>query len=135
LSDVTVQVVWEGGLRFEGRGRAGVPVLLDGDTARGPSPTETLLMGLAACMGADVVDILKKMRVPLESLSVRAEGDRRPEPPRWYTAIRLTYETRGIPGEDADKLQRAVDLSRDKYCSVLHTLRPEVDVEIRIEAA
>jgi putative redox protein len=135
VSDVRVEVVWDEGLRFEGRGRGGVPVVLDGDSVAGPSPTETLLMGLAACMGADVVDILKKMRVPLEALSVRAEGDRRPEPPRRYTAIRLTYETRGVPGQDADKLQRAVELSRDKYCSVLHTLRPEVDVEIRIEAA
>lgn len=135
MSDATVEVVWDDGLRFEGRGRGGVPVVLDGDSAAGPSPTESLLMGLAACMGADVVDILKKMRVPLEALSVRAEGDRRPEPPRWFTAIRLTYVTQGVPEEDVDKLQRAVDLSRDRYCSVLHTLRPDVDVDIRIEAA
>ncbi len=134
MSDVAVEVRWEEGLRFEATGRSGVPVVVDGGGAAGPSPMESLLIAVASCMGIDVVDILKKMRVPFEGLAVRAEGDRRPDPPRRYTAIRLTYETEGV-GEDArDQLQRAVDLSRDKYCSVLHTLQPDVDVSIQIDA-
>ena len=135
MSDVAVEVRWKGELRFEAVGREEVPVTVDGAGAAGPSPTEALLIGVAACMAIDVVDILKKMRVPLEDLSVRAEGDRRSEPPRRYTAIRLTYTTRGVPAGAEEKLQRAVDLSRDKYCSVLHSLRPDVDLSIRIEAA
>jgi putative redox protein len=108
---------------------------VDGDGAAGPSPMETLLISLAACMGADVVEILTKMRVPFDGLAVRIEGDRRPDPPRRYTALRLAYETAGVPEDQRDKLQRAVDLSRDKYCSVLHTLHPDLDVSIRIEAS
>jgi putative redox protein len=64
---------------------------------------------------------------------VRAEGYRRSEPPRRFTAIRLTYRARGVPEADREKLQRAVDLSRETYCSVLHTLQPDLDLDILIE--
>ncbi len=134
MSAEVVEVRWTGGMGFEAAGSAGVHVAVDGDKEAAPSPMETLLIGLATCMGADVVEILGKMRVGFDRLAVRVEGDRRPEPPRRYTAIRLTYDVEGIAEESADKLQRAVDLSRDKYCSVLHSLRPEIDVRIRIEA-
>lgn len=106
---------------------------MDGEGVAGATPMETLLIALASCMGADVVDILTKMRVPFDGISVRVEGDRRAEPPRRYTAIRLTYEASGVPDDAQAKLQRAIDLSRDTYCSVLHTLQPDVDLLIRIE--
>ncbi len=131
---MVVEVRWDEALRFQTVGRGGVPVTVDGDGNAGPSPVEMLLMGLASCMGADVVDFLRKMRVPLTGLVVRAEGDRRPEPPRRFTAIRLSYRVEGVASEDQDKLQRAVDLSRDTYCSVLHTLRPDLDIDVRIES-
>jgi putative redox protein len=91
-----------------------------------------LLLSLAGCMGVDVVDILNKSRVPLEALRVEVEGDRAPEPPRRFEAIRLTYHVRGPSDADQGKLERAVQLSKDKYCSVLHTLRPDVDLDVRI---
>ena len=134
MSDVRVEARWEGGLRFEAVGKAGVAVVVDGDSLAGPSPVETLAISLASCMAADVVDILGKMRVPVEGLRVELEGDRAPEPPRRYTAIRLLYRVAGIPESDGDKLDRAVELSREKYCSVLHTLDPSLDVSIRVEA-
>lgn len=133
MSDLTVEVQWEGGLRFEAMGRSGMPVTTDGDAAAGPSPMEMLLIGLAGCMGVDVVDILKKMRVPLSGLTVRAEGDRRSDPPRRFTAVRLVYRAEGVAESDLAKLQRAVDLSRETYCSVLHTLQPDLDLAVRIE--
>ena len=120
-------------MRFEVVGKAGVPVVVDGDGEVGITPVETLAVSLAGCMGADVVDILGKMRVELEGLTVGVEGDRRAEPPRRYTAIRLVFGAIGVAEADDDKLQRAVDLSRDRYCSVLHTLDPDLDVTIRIE--
>lgn len=134
MSDQTVEVRWDADLRFEAVGRGGIPVIVDSDAAAGPSPTELLLMALAGCMAVDVVDILRKMRVPLSGLSVRAEGDRRAEPPRRFTAIRLVYEAQGVPEADRGKLDRAVDLSRDTYCSVLHSLQPDTDIDVRIEA-
>jgi len=134
VSDTVVEVRWDEELRFQATGRGDVGVVADSDGAAGPSPMELLLMGLASCMGVDVVDILQKMRVPITGLAVRAEGDRRPEPPRRFTRIRLTYRVAGVGESDQDKLQRAVDLSRDTYCSVLHSLRPDLDVDVRIES-
>ncbi|MBW3553838.1 MAG: OsmC family protein [Gemmatimonadetes bacterium] len=133
MSDVVVRARWEGGLRFEVVGKAGVPVLVDGDGQAGITPVETLAVSLAGCMGADVVDILGKMRVDLETLTVGVEGDRRPEVPRRYTAIRMVFGVTGVAEADGDKLQRAIDLSRERYCSVLHTLSPDLDVSIRVE--
>ena len=135
MSDVVVEARWAGGLRFETAGRAGVPLVMDGDSEAGISPVEMVAAGLAGCMGADVVDILAKMRVELSELTVRVEGDRRPEPPRRYTALRIRFGASGVADGDAEKLQRALDLSRDRYCSVLHTLRPDLDLSIRIESA
>jgi putative redox protein len=133
MSDLSVRVRWEQGLRFQAEGRSRVATVLDGDAAAGPSPMEALLMGLAGCMGVDVVDVLRKMRVPLTGLVVGVEADRRPEPPRRLTAIRLSYRAEGVPATELGKLQRAVDLSRDIYCSVLHSLQPDIDLTIRVE--
>lgn len=133
MSDLSVEVRWEEGLRFEGAGRGGQPVTLDSAAAAGPSPMEAMLMGLAGCMGVDVVDILAKMRIPPSALEVRVEGDRRAEPPRRLTAVRMVFRVDGVAPDDRPKLRRAVDLSRDTYCSVLHSLRPDLDVDVRIE--
>lgn len=133
MSDVVVQARWEGGLRFEVVGKAGVPVLVDGDGQAGISPVEAVAVALAGCMGADVVEILGKMRVDLEALTVGVEGDRRAEAPRRYTAIRMVFGVAGVAEADADKLQRAIDLSRERYCSVLHTLSPDLDISISVE--
>lgn len=129
MADMDLELSWSGqGLRFESGVAGGV--VIDGDAVDGPSPMQSLLLGLAGCMAIDVVMILEKMRVELEGLTVRVEGDRAPEPPRRFTRIRLVYETRGLAPEDGEKLERAIDLSRDKYCSVLHTLRPDTEVGI-----
>ncbi len=133
MSDLTVEARWVEDQKFEATGGSGVAVPLDGRRATGPSPMEALLVGLGTCMAADVVEILQKGRVAFDGLAVRVEGDRRPDPPRRYTAIRLTYEVTGLDGEANGKLQRAVDLSRDKYCSVLHSLNPDIEVSITIE--
>jgi len=90
---------------------------------------ESLLLALAGCTGADVVDMLDKMRVHLEGLDVHVEGERAPEAPRRYTAVRLHFVARGLSPESEPGLRRAVELSREKYCSVLHTLRTDVVVE------
>lgn len=120
---------WTGeGLRFEAEGAG--HVVIDGDAEVGPSPMQALLLGLAGCMAVDVVMILQKMRVPLEGMKVRVEGERAPEPPRRFTQIRLIYEVRGLPREAEDKLDHAIALSREKYCSVLHTLRPDISIGI-----
>ncbi|MFW6080059.1 MAG: OsmC family protein [Gemmatimonadota bacterium] len=129
MADVEARLAWTGeGLSFEGSAAGGPTVIVDGAGRAGPSPMQAIVLGVAACTAADVVEILGKMRVGLDALEVRIDADRAPEPPRRYTRIRLVYRTRGVPAGEEDKLRRAVSLSHEKYCSALHTLRPDVDV-------
>ena len=118
---------WVGGMRFQGGEEGKSVTLLDGANAAGPSPMLALLLAAAACTGADIVSIAAKMRQPLASLRIRVSGTRREEEPRRYVELRLHYDATG-EGLDEDKLRRAVDLSLTKYCSVLHSLAPDLRV-------
>ncbi|MGH7469799.1 MAG: OsmC family protein [Longimicrobiales bacterium] len=129
MADVSVALEWEGtGLVFRGGPVDGFELRVDGNTKVAVSPVQLMLVSLVACSAADVVDILSKMRVPLKGLTVRAQGDRAPSAPRRYTAIRLVYEARGVAAEAEEKLHRAVQLSHEKYCSVMHSLRPDIEI-------
>lgn len=124
---------WSGeGELFRGGPPEGPEITIDGDGNAGPSPMDALLLALAGCMAVDVLTILEKGRVPVESLEVEVEGDRPDQPPRRFTALRMEYRVRGPGAEHQAKLERAVALSRDTYCSVYHTLRRDLDVDIRI---
>ncbi len=130
MADVAVKLSWTGeALHFRGGREGGPQVVLDGGGQAGPSPMQTLLLALAACSAADVVEILGKMRLPLSGLEVAVEGERVTESPRRYRAIRMRYVVHGLPAEAEGQLRHAVELSREKYCSVLHTLRTDVVVE------
>jgi len=106
---------------------------MDSDGEIGPSPMQFLLLALAGCMAIDVRLILEKSRVPLDGLEVRIDGDRAETQPRRFEAIRLTYLVSGPGPEHASRLDRAIRLSREKYCSVLHSLDPGIDIDIRVE--
>jgi len=132
-SDKRVHLAWTGeGLVFRGGAPDGPRVTVDSDGEKGPSPTDALLLSLAGCMGVDVRLILEKSRVPVSSLEVEADGERATQDPRRFTRIRLVYTLEGPEADDRPKVERAVALSREKYCSVLHTLRPDLDLEIEI---
>lgn len=134
MSDNRVSLRWTGeGLRFEGGRPEGPSLQLDSAGQAGPSPMDALLLAVAGCMGIDVVMILEKGRATPTSLEVDVEGDRAADVPRRFTDLRLVYRIGGLAPEHRDRAQRAVDLSRDKYCSVLHTLRPDLELQIRIE--
>jgi len=122
-SQTSVELEWEGGLRF--RGRAGERELsLDGDSVVAVSPVESLALSLAGCMGSDVVHILVKGRAELKGLTARIIAERAPEDPRRLVKVDLRFAVRGaVP---ADKVERAITLSREKYCSVWHSLRPDI---------
>jgi putative redox protein len=66
-------------------------------------------------------------------VEVRIDGTRADDPPRRYESVRLSYRLSGPAAHHEAKVQRAVDLSRDRYCSVLHTLRPDLELDIRVE--
>jgi len=120
---VTVELEWQGGLRF--RGRAGDRELrLDGDSAAAVSPVEALVLALGGCMASDVVHILVKGRLEPKALTARLAAERAPEDPRRLVRVDLRFAVRGaLP---ADKVERAIALSREKYCSVWHSLRPDI---------
>jgi putative redox protein len=134
MSSSRVHLRWTGeGLRFVGGAEGGSEIFLESGGRDAPSPTQLLLLSLAGCMGVDVLDILGKSRVPVEALEVSVEGDRAESPPRRFEAIRLTYRVKGPAPEHQARVERAIDLSRDKYCSVLHTLRPDLALDILVE--
>jgi putative redox protein len=134
MADMAVSLQWLGEtLRFHGGTVGGPQVVVDGSNADGPSPVAALLLGLGGCMAADVVDIATKMRLPLTGLSLVLEGDRRAEPPRRFTAIRMKFLVSGMAAADEPQLRRAIDLSRETYCSVLHSLRDDIPIEIDLE--
>jgi putative redox protein len=129
-----VHLNWTGDdLQFEGGSEGGPRIVIDGDSVTGPAPTELLLLSLAGCMAVDMKVILEKSRVALKGMEVELEGERAPEDPKRYVALRMTFRLDGPEEADEGKVARAAELSRDKYCSVFHTLRHDIDVEIRTE--
>jgi putative redox protein len=128
------QLRWLRALEFEGSTPDGATTTIDGDGRAAPGPMPTLLLTAAACASTDVVMMLEKMKVKLASLTVDATGTRREEEPRRYVALQLTYRLRG-EGLDEAKARRAVDLSITKYCSVIHSLAPDIQVSYDVEVA
>ena len=125
---------WTGeGLAFSGRVGSGPTVTIDSDAKAGPSSTDSLLLGLMGCMSIDVLMILQKGRVRVNSLETRAEAERAPDPPKYFTRVHLTFVLDGPSPEERSKVDRAIELSREKYCSVLHSLRPDLEFKTFVE--
>jgi len=122
-----VTLAWQERLVFQGGEPGGPVTTVDGDNALAPGPMLTLLLAAAACTGSDVVVILEKMRVALRELRIEASGVRRAQEPRRYTAVHLEYHIAG-EGVDEAKARRAIELSITKYCSVIHSLAPDIRV-------
>jgi putative redox protein len=104
---------------------------LDSSSAAGPSPMQALAFGLASCMAMDLVHILRKGRHDLRGLRARLVGERAEQEPRRFVRVTLHYDVAGDVPTAA--IQRAIDLSREKYCSVWHSLRQDVPLEISFD--
>jgi putative redox protein len=124
---LSAEIEWRKEQQFHGiSGERAVE--LDGKALAGLSPMELLLFSLAGCMGIDVVHILGKMRTPPESIKAYVEGTRAESEPRRFVRITLKFEIRGTNVKGGD-IERAIRLSREKYCSVYHTLRNDIEIE------
>lgn len=127
-----VVVSWRNeGLLFEGvtaHGRVDLASGLD-EPGQGVTPMEMLATSLAACTSMDVVSILVKMRQPLESFRVEVSGERRDEHPKAFASLEVVYYLKGAL--DERKVERAIELSETRYCSVEATLRPAVPITSR----
>jgi putative redox protein len=129
---VDVLVEWQGEQVFAAR--AGSAALtLDGSGQAGVSPVQALALSLASCMAIDVVHILTKGRVPVKACTARLHGERAGEDPRRLVRAELRFFLVGdVPRE---KVERAISLSREKYCSVWHSLRTDIALETGFEIA
>lgn len=126
----THRLKWIQGRRFQATTPSGQGFTLDGDMAAGVSPMEALLAALCGCMGIDVVNILQKMRTDLQGLRVEATTVRNDQPPQYFKRIDLSFFVRGdIPRE---KIDRAIQLSFDTYCSVFHSLRKDLETSVTV---
>lgn len=92
----------------------------------GQKPSDLLMLAAASCSTYDVIMILNKQREPLQGLEVYCTGEQSEEPPYQFTSMHLHYKVRGPVNEQ--KLERAIRLSEDKYCSVINTLKPTVEI-------
>ena len=124
--DFTVNLAWQGGQRFSGTSDGGVSMAMDGKRETAPSPPQAVAFALAGCMGIDVVDVIEKGRYPVKSLTCDLRVFRAAASPRSITGLDLHFLVTGdVP---ADRIARAIDLSREKYCSVWHSLNPAIDL-------
>lgn len=125
-------LTWNGGLAFSGRAPNGTQITVDGDGLTGISPMITLLCAAAGCTGADVVSILEKMRVGLQALRIEITGTRREEDPKRYLALHLIFHITAATIDEA-KAKRAIDLSIEKYCSVMASLAPDMKITYAVQ--
>jgi putative redox protein len=112
---------WVEGMAFMGEAGSGHAVIMDGAPEYGGRnigirPMEMLLIGLAGCTGFDVVQILKKGREAVTGCEVEVEAERASEDPKVFTRIHIAYRVSGR-GLSQTKAERAVTLSKEKYCS------------------
>ena len=131
---VAVTTRWLRQLQFEGSGVGRPQILVDGDSSAATSPVELLLLAAATCTASDVVIILQKQRIKLEALDISASGTRQETEPRRYTAIAFHFTVRG-EGADDVKVRRAIDLSLEKYCSVVASLAPDIAISYDVSIA
>jgi putative redox protein len=123
-----IEAEWKGGGTFIGRNSSGGSVQMGklGEIP-GVSPMELILVGLAGCTGVDIADILQKKREPLQALKVRVRGKKAEDFPKIYTEIEVTYLIWG-EGIDPNAVERAIQLSEEKYCSVSAMLRQSAQI-------
>ena len=119
-----IDLNWGGELLFTAATQDGREQTLDGGSEEGLSPVEALTASLAGCMAIDVIDILGKMREDVQALQVELEGERNNESPQYLKTVSMSFHIKGKA--NPEKVRRAIELSREKYCSVLHSLRSDL---------
>ena len=123
-----IEVEWLGEDTFIGRNSRGGAVQMGKlNDKQGVSPMEMILAGLAGCTGIDIVDILQKKREPLQALKVRVRGRKADDFPKIYKEIDVTYLVWG-DGINPKAVERAIELSEEKYCSVSLMLKPVAEI-------
>jgi len=129
------EIKWAGDLRFDAL-QNGKTIRIDGDAehvSTGVKPKALILTSLAGCTGIDIVDLLNKMRVPFSDFSMKVTGELTEDYPKVYRTIQLIYIIRLQNPDDKDKMEKAVNLSQEKYCGVSSMIRKFADLKVKIE--
>ena len=130
MNDVEVDLRWEGGTVLQCRS-GDVTTTLDWESRTGASPVQALVFALAGCMASDVVLVLEKGRQPLRGLAARVGAERAVNPPRRLLRVDIRFTVKGdVP---ADKVERAIRLSRETYCSVWHSMAQDIELTTSFE--
>ncbi len=137
MAQMKARVKWVEQRTFLGESGSGHTVVMDGAPDAGGRdlgvrPMEMLLLGLGGCTAFDVIDILQRGREPVDDIVIEIEGDRADEIPKIFTKIRVRYIVTGT-GLSRDKVERAVKLSADKYCSATIMLGAVAEITHEIE--
>ena len=127
---VVTELIWSKDLQF-GATSGTNALVVDGDSTAGASPVQLLSIALAACMSMDVIDILRKGRHPVTAFRCTMTGERAEEPPRRLLTASIRFHIHGAVPVPA--VERAIGLSRDKYCSVWQSLRQDIVLETSID--
>jgi putative redox protein len=129
----TAKVQWIGEQKFVATSPSGHALAMDSDRSSntGPGPMELLLMALGVCTATDIVIIMEKKRQKLESLDVICSGERATDYPQVWSKLEILFRLRGKLEESA--VERAIQLSEEKYCSVAATLKKSADLTWRYE--
>jgi putative redox protein len=118
--------------KFDGTTESGHTVRIEGgEHETGPSPMELVLVALGGCSAVNVVDFLRKMRQEFTSLEVEVSGERAESPPKVYTKIHASYRIAG--DVDSARVERAIELTEQKYCSVFTMLEKTAKMTHTIE--
>lgn len=127
---------WLNNMAFEANADEHI-VNMDADEAaggqgKGPRPKLLTLASLAGCTGMDVISILKKMQIVPEYFNIQVEGELTDEHPKYYKKIHLTYQFKGSD-IDPEKVEKAINLSQEKYCGVSALLKKGAELSYNVE--
>ena len=126
---------WKGGMAFESNNPSGLNLTIDagpedGGKGEGYRPKALMLSGLAGCSGLDVASLIKKMKLEVDEFHMETIANLTDEHPRYYDSVVIEYHFHGSNLKE-DKLQKAVDLSVEKYCGVMEMFRQFAELEIK----
>ncbi len=126
---------WKGGMAFESNNTSGLNLTIDagpedGGQGEGLRPKALMLSGLAGCSGLDVASLIKKMKLDVDDFSIETIANLTDEHPKYYDHVVIEYHFYGA-NLNEDKLQKAVDLSVEKYCGVMEMFRRFAELEIK----
>lgn len=130
-----ISTKWKGGMAFESNNPSGIDLTIDagpddGGEGKGLRPKALMLSGLAGCSGLDVASLIKKMKLEVDDFTIETIANLTDEHPKYYDHVVIEYHFHGA-NLNEDKLQRAVDLSVEKYCGVMEMFRRFAELEIK----